>query len=279
MQLHIALAVAPGAPPSPSALAMRLCDIWRDRGHRISVTSARFVDADCALLHIDTTVIKPELVPETPPATLFLNRKVVDISKRRVSRNLVSPTDDYSGPVIVKTNGNYFGLNLTPETLGHKLTRILRKGAGPKSWRYLHMLPKTSYPILNSKSEVPDWVWRRDDLVIERFMAEKEDDLYILRLWMFLGKREYGVKLYGRRPVVKSDDLVRYEYLTEVPEELRRERERLGFDFGKFDYVLENGKAQLLDANSTPTVHSDSKPSPNLLNLADALSDMFAERC
>ncbi|MGE0652605.1 MAG: hypothetical protein AB7P12_12775, partial [Alphaproteobacteria bacterium] len=197
----------------------------------------------------------------------------------RVSRNLVSPTDAYDGPVIVKTDGNYFGLNQTPESFRHRLTRILRKGAGLKTWRYLHMLPKTSYPILNSKSEVPDWVWRRDDLVVERFMAEKEDDLYILRLWMFLGAREYGVKLYGRKPVVKSDDLVRYEYINDVPEELRRERERLAFDFGKFDYVLENGKAQLLDANSTPTIHSNSKPSENLLNLADALSDMFAERC
>jgi hypothetical protein len=276
MPLHIALAIAPGAPQNPSALAVRLCDIWRDRGHRVSVTSARFVEADCALLHIDTTVVKPDLVPEAPPATLFLNKRVVDISKRRVSRNLVSPSDDYAGPVIVKTDGNYYGLTLTPETLSHKLTKILRKGAGPKTWRYLHMLPKTSYPILNTKSEVPDWVWRRDDLVVERFMAEREGDLYVLRMWIFFGGREYGVKLYGDQAVVKRDNTVRFEYLTDVPQELRRERKRLGFDFGKFDYVLENGKAQLLDANSTPTITGDS---PSLLNLADALSDMFAGRC
>jgi hypothetical protein len=236
------------------------------------------VEADCVLLHIDTTTIKPEWIPETPPGTLFLNKNVVDISKRRVSRNLVSRADDYSGPVIVKTNDNFYGLPRLPETHRHKIIKALRKGAGPKTWRYVHMLPKNSYPILNSKSDVPAWVWRRDDIVVERFMAEMEDDLYVLRIWIFLGEREYGVKLYGRRPIVKSHDIVRYEYLTEFPEELRRERQRLGFDFGKFDYVLENGKAQLLDANPTPSVHSDPKLSPNILNLADALSDMFTER-
>jgi hypothetical protein len=204
------------------------------------------------------------MIPETPPTTLFLNKNVVDISKRRVSRNLVSRADDYSGPVIVKTNDNFYGLPRLPETHRHKIIKALRKGAGPKTWRYVHMLPKNSYPILNSKSDVPAWVWRHD--------------LYVLRIWIFLGEREYGVKLYGRRPIVKSHDIVRYEYLTEFPEELRRERQRLGFDFGKFDYVLENGKAQLLDANPTPSIHSDAKPTPNILNLADALSDMFTER-
>jgi hypothetical protein len=87
-----------------------------------------------------------------------------------------------------------------------------------------------------------------------------------------------SVKIYSRHPIVKSTDIVRYEYLSEVPAELRRERERLGFDFGKFDYVLENGVARLLDANATPVVHGSPEPSPNLLNLADALSDMFPGR-
>jgi hypothetical protein len=77
---------------------------------------------------------------------------------------------------------------------------------------------------------------------------------------------------------VKSNDIVRYEYLTEVPNKLRLERQRLGFDFGKFDYVLENGVAQLLDANATPTIYGGHEPSPNLLNLADTLSDMFPGR-
>ena len=38
----------------------------------------------------------------------------------------------------------------------------------------------------------------------------------------------------------------------EVPEEIRAQRRRLGFDFGKFDYVKSGGRFVLLDANRTP---------------------------
>jgi hypothetical protein len=242
------------------------------------VTSAPYVDADCVLLHIDTTKIKPELIPATPPNALFLNKNVTDISKRRVSRNLVSPMADYDGPVIVKTNDNYYGLPVVPRTRRHRAILALRKTVRSKTWRYLRMLLQKSYPILKNKSEVPGWVWRRDDIVVERYMAEMDDGLYVLRIWVFMGTREYGVKLYARSPIVKGNDIVRYEYLTEVPDKLRQERKRLGFDFGKFDYVLENGVAQLLDANATPTIYAGREPSRNLLNLADALSDMFPGR-
>jgi hypothetical protein len=34
------------------------------------------------------------------------------------------------------------------------------------------------------------------------------------------------------------------------------ERSRLGFDYGKFDYVMHEGRAVLLDANSTPGISS-----------------------
>jgi hypothetical protein len=38
-----------------------------------------------------------------------------------------------------------------------------------------------------------------------------------------------------------------------VPNELRIERKRLGFDYGKFDFVVHEGRVVLLDANRTPT--------------------------
>jgi hypothetical protein len=37
-----------------------------------------------------------------------------------------------------------------------------------------------------------------------------------------------------------------------VPDEIRAERERMGFDYGKFDFVVNDGKAVLFDANRTP---------------------------
>ena len=46
-----------------------------------------------------------------------------------------------------------------------------------------------------------------------------------------------------------------------MPDERRAERERLGFDYGKFDFVVREGKAILLDANKTP---GSPPPSPEI---------------
>jgi hypothetical protein len=58
-----------------------------------------------------------------------------------------------------------------------------------------------------------------------------------------------------------------------VPDELRQRRHELGFNYGKFDFVLHQGKANLLDANKTP-----GRPR-NLMNLlaegADNQADGF----
>ena len=37
-----------------------------------------------------------------------------------------------------------------------------------------------------------------------------------------------------------------------MPDELRALRRQLGFDYGKFDFVMHEGRAVLLDANKTP---------------------------
>jgi hypothetical protein len=37
-----------------------------------------------------------------------------------------------------------------------------------------------------------------------------------------------------------------------VPDDLRETRRRLGFDYGKWDFVLHEGRAVLIDANKTP---------------------------
>ena len=73
-----------------------------------------------------------------------------------------------------------------------------------------------------------------------------------MRVWGFFGERERCTRYCGREPVVKSADILARE-AAPVPDELRAERARLGFDYGKFDFVLVDGKAVLLDANRTPS--------------------------
>ena len=278
MPIHFALIVGPGERLANRSLAMMLCRIWKERGHGISITSSSPVKGDGALLHIDTTRINPKLVPSFEGGMLVLNGRALDISKRLVSSNLVSAEDGYAGPVIIKTDDNAYGLPKVPLDPDHYKNLNYRRTVTADNWRSLRALPLDVYPILNGKSEVPEWVWTRPDIVVERFMAEMEDGLYVLRIWVFLGRREYGIKLYGQNPIVKSTNLVRYEYIDEVPDGLRLERERLGFDFGKFDYVLHDGRAVLLDANKTPVVSDPSKVTENTLNLAQGLFDMFPGR-
>jgi len=50
---------------------------------------------------------------------------------------------------------------------------------------------------------------------------------------------------------VKGSDIIVRES-AEVPAALRAERQRLGFDYGKFDFVIHDGEPVLLDANRTP---------------------------
>jgi hypothetical protein len=278
MPIDFALVIGPGEKLVNRSLALVLCRIWKQRGHNISVTRLSPVKGDCALLHIDTTRMSANLIPSFEPGMPVLNRRALDISKRLVSSNLVSPEDGYAGPVIVKTDDNAYGIPKIPSDLDHRKSIEFRRTVTADNWRSMRALPLSSYPILSSKSDVPEWVWTRSDIVVERFMAEMEGGLYVLRIWVFLGRREYGVKLYGQNPVVKSGNLVRYEYVSDVPESLRLERKRLGFDFGKFDYVLHDGRAMLLDANKTPVVSDPSKITEATLNLAEALVDMFPGR-
>lgn len=277
--MHFALVVGAGEKASPKALATTLCRVWREQGHTVSVGPDVPDSADLALLHIDTTTIDERHVPVPVRGIPFINRHALDISKRLVSHRLVTRDSAYAGAVIVKTNDNCYGAKRWPRSLVSLFVNQLRRSVNMSNWRYLHLLPARDYPVLDRKEDVPGWVWRRRDLVVEQFTPEMSDDgLFMLRQWLFLGDREYGARLFCKTPVVKSSNLVRYDYVHEVPESLRQERVRLKMDFGKFDYVMVNGEAILLDANKTPSVAQAAEPSPNILNLAGALEALAAGR-
>ena len=53
-------------------------------------------------------------------------------------------------------------------------------------------------------------------------------------------------------PIVKAGSSGNVQLEAAIPEVLRARRSELGFDYGKFDYVLQAGQPVLLDANSTP---------------------------
>ncbi|ATG46978.1 hypothetical protein CEW89_04975 [Celeribacter ethanolicus] len=252
-----------------------LAEIWQEMGLTVRVGPGFAEDADLCILHHDVTRLSPERVPQAPEGVRVLNGAVRDISKRRYSSLRLEPGADWDGQVIVKSNLNHFG---GPEQRNlPRLTRLRLKAQSRLArlnWDLARSLPKKTYPVLDRLDKVPGWVWERDDLLVERFMPEREGDHYCLRGWLFFGSASYGYKLVATDPLVKVRTMVRYEYLDEVPPELQRHREEMGFDFGKFDYVMHDGRAILLDANKTPSFAGDRR-SERVLRLARAVEEFL----
>lgn len=251
-----------------------LAAYWKDMGIDTVVGRDFAVDADVGVLHIDLTRIPDEAIAKAPGGKPIVNGKVLDISKRRFSTLQLERCSDWDGEVIVKTNENYFGIN---EARARKTTKADENRAkmAKISWRSARRLPEKTYPVLASVALVPGWVWDDPSYIVERFMPERDGDLYVLRGWMFFGSRSYGWKLFATDPMVKAGSMVRHEFTFEVPDEIRAERVRSGFDFGKFDYVVHNDRAYLFDTNRTPTFVGESR-TPRLENLAKGIEEFLS---
>jgi hypothetical protein len=220
--------------------------LWRAAGHEVLVHAGvvDLPDADVAVLHVDLSV-----VPDEYPAALagyrsVINARPTDIRKRRFSRLLLERGESYCGPVILKTDLNCGGF---PEW--HVLQRQIELGHRQRDRSYGWM---RRYPVYGSIEEVPEGAWDNPGYVVERFVPERDDRGFWLRQWTFLGERERCHRLLGTHPIVKARDALE-RIPAPVPEELRTWRSRLGFDYGKFDFVLHAGEPVLLDVNRTPT--------------------------
>jgi hypothetical protein len=234
-------------------LLATLAKNWRARGLRVQAGDSYSPDADVCILHHDISVIDRHTVPLPPPGKPVINGAVLDISKRRYSTLLLTPGDDWDGPVIIKSNLNHYG---APEKrlVRRAVIERLRGRLADISWRGVQALPSRSYPILVSIELVPDWVWTSPELLVEKFLPERtRDGLYAVRGWVFCGDRGYAYRVASRDPIVKPRTAAKIRYLKSPPPALMQRRAELCFDFGKFDYVEHDGETILLDANKTPT--------------------------
>ncbi len=220
---------------------------WARLGHQVLIRSDldHLPNADVAVLHLDRTVVPDRYAAAVARFPVVINARARDLSKRTVSTNLLAPQDTWDGRVIVKTDlnshGNSEAMHLHHEGVEPRPTTLAR------------------YAIFDNLRLVPGHVWLDPSLVVERFLPEPDPDGYALRVWTFLGDRERCTRYVGREPIVKAADFVS-RVPCEVPDVIRAERKRLGFDYGKFDFVVHDGRAVLLDANSTPTLPSSVSP-------------------
>lgn len=250
-------------------LLAKLCWHWERMGLRIHCGPAAALDAELGIVHVDRTRVPESCVPANPCARPLLNAGVLDISKSRFSTLKLRASDAWPGPVIVKTELNGHGSIEGARTL---LERVRRRLAA-RSWRLARALPPGRYPILENLAEVPGWVWRDPALLVEKFLPERDDGLYVVRVWVFFGSRGYAYRLFSTDPVVKNKHIVRHEAIA-PPAQLEAVRQAHGFDFGKFDYVDVAGQPVLIDANKTPTIGSP-PDTPRLRDLAEGIEELW----
>jgi hypothetical protein len=216
------------------------------------------VPADVLLPHIDMTIVPFNYHAFMQRYPRVINRRVLDISKSTISANLVRPGNPYAGPVIVKTDRNYGGM---PERrMTHHGWRSLLRNVwdratplgGSAAWEAIEWLDSGSYPVFPSLRDVPPQVFENSRLVVEKFLPEMDGDKYCVRYCYALGSREFTLLLKSRTPAVKGSGVEAWEEV-EAPSAVRHLRSDLGLDYGKIDYVLQEGSVVLLDVNRTPS--------------------------
>lgn len=251
---------------APGYLLEFLLPEWRVNGLEVRVIRGidEFVPGDVLFPHTDLTKVPPDFLAFMQRYPVVVNRHVADTSKSAISHNLVRRGDPYPGPVIVKTVRNYGGLpeaSLAADNSARSpglrksirdvLSKGIRKATGSQPWRYITHLNPQEYPVFPSLREVPDGVFQNDALVVEKYLPERDGDDYLLRYYYFLGDRERCLLLRSKHRVVKFSNAHQVEEIPVHPE-LHELREQLGFDFGKFDYFVHDGKVMLFDVNKTP---------------------------
>jgi hypothetical protein len=231
----------------------QLAALWERQGLNVNATAGcRFIPAELALMHVDTSLVGEEYLSLGHRYPLTLNGRVEDIRKTSISDYLLKKDDAYSGPVIVKTNENYGGLN------EFRMRNRFNESIIPPSfidrpWRKREIMDSLNYPVFEKLADVPSGVWKNPRLIVEKFLPERLDNGdYKGRVYLFFGREEFVCWFSSPKPVIKSTVATDKGVLDSVPPALRHLRTEHGFDFGKFDYTEVDGEVCVYDMNKTP---------------------------
>lgn len=255
---------------------------WEARGWSVRVVEdpRKPEPAEIAVLHVDLTRVPDRWLEVAARYERVINGALHDISKVRVSDPAIREGDGWEGPVIVKTNLNHAG---TPER--HLRARRLSGGV-PLLARALRLLlrwrerwrgfdPHVPYPVFPHPHAVPRELRNDPAFVVQRFLPERDGELYVARMITFLGERAVGGRLLSKSPVVKAAEIVAAT-TEEAPADVLRRARAFGADYGKVDYVEQAGQRLIFDVNRTPT-YSGSAPSERVRQMVKVLAGGIEE--
>jgi hypothetical protein len=243
----------------PRFAIWHLAKVWREENIEVFLLFGlkKYIPADLALLHVDLTIVPDEYLDFAHRYPIVLNGRIKDIRKSLFSKHELSQGDGYEGKVIVKSELNYGG---EPEKklLGTRLSRQMLRITSrfpllqpPSTGSKLHIRSPRDYRIFENPGSIPANWFNLDNVLIEKFLPEIEDGLYCLRSHHFLGDHGACVLRKSIHPIINASTSISREEVDPDPEIVKLTKP-MNFDFGKFDYVMHEGKAILLDANKTP---------------------------
>lgn len=253
-----------------------LAEEWRAEGLEVELVWGLRpeIRADVLFAHLDLTVVPESYRRFLERFPVVVNRNCLDISKSRISRNTLSQGERYAHPVIVKTDLNCGGksegrLGLKKKGLVGRMaeatSRFLRSPQDAPEW--MEGLQSHGYPIFPDLGSVPPAVFKNRSLVVEKFIPERDGDDYCLRYYYFLGDRAENRLLRSREPIVKGRSVYAAEPIP-VTDAIRQVQAELGLDYGKLDYVMQDGRVELLDVSRTPAYTSPEYARPIARELA-----------
>lgn len=257
----------------PLAGRYLLHDVLREAemlGHSYKIVrGAKRTHGDLAVLHVDATVVPDEYLELARDFPVRLNFGAADATKRRISGAQLEYGETWHGPVIVKSNLNYAGV----KEVAHN--RVAKRRGRPLPYPSANIF--SEYRVLESIDDVSDETWDDPNCIVERFLPEREGDAYAMRVWVFLGDREKCLRHVSHEAIIKGRNTLSMTEV-EAPAKLREIRQRLGFDYGKFDFVEHDGEPVLLDANRTPGIPGQTANPGVARKFAFALHDMIQAR-
>ncbi len=269
-----------------------LARCWREDGHEVVYLfgTGTHVPADLVLVHVNLSILPEEYLAFASRYPIVLNGEVRDIRKSVISDNLVDRQDSWVGPVIVKSDLNYGGAAeraLKPSAPDERsrvrraVRRVAARLAGRREvvdWTQYRFDDWTKYRVFESVADVPVSLFERQDVVVERFLPERENGLFHVRVYQTLGDRWTCTRLASPDPVFKASTSVRAEAVEPSPE-VETWRKRFHLDYGKLDYLVHDGRPVLIDVNKTTGASASMADAPLQAmrrRLAEGLYSYFA---
>jgi hypothetical protein len=246
-----------GAEPTGYLMDV-MAAIWQRWSAEIIYVAGPIIprDVDIAVLHVDLTRVPKYYVSSSRRAATVVNGQILDIRKSQCLDDLLSPNSAWDGPVIVKSDENYFGrpdrLLLKGRWLPEALTYRWRQKVAQLTGRHVQFNSKDDYRVFPSLAAVPPWGFYPGS-VVQPFQPERQGNRYVLREYYFFGDHHYFNTELGESAVITSGQGIDSEVVN-VPKELLALRKQLGMDFGKFDFVMVDGRAVIYDVNKTPAI-------------------------